>query len=127
MELPFDLSSPKFDFLMHLWWQILYNYGARKLALIGVGQIGCSPNALAQNSPDGRTCVARINNANQLFNDRLRALVDTLNNQFTDAAFIYVNAYGIFQDLISNPSAFGNFSWHASENFVFVICILEDI
>ncbi|KAL3522588.1 hypothetical protein ACH5RR_015422 [Cinchona calisaya] len=87
--------------------QILYNYGARKLALIGVGQIGCSPNALAQNSPDGRTCVARINNANQLFNDRLKALVDNFNNQFTDARFIYINAYGIFQDLISSPSSFG--------------------
>ncbi|KAK3001107.1 hypothetical protein RJ639_021433 [Escallonia herrerae] len=35
----------------------LYKYGARKLVLIGVGQIGCSPNALAQNSQDGSTCV----------------------------------------------------------------------
>ncbi|CAL5409077.1 unnamed protein product [Camellia sinensis] len=85
----------------------LYNYGARKLVLIGVGQIGCSPNALAQNSPDGKTCVQRINSANQLFNDRLKSLVDTLNNNFADAKFIYINAYGIFQDLISNPSSFG--------------------
>ncbi|XP_027162750.1 GDSL esterase/lipase At1g29670-like [Coffea eugenioides] len=85
----------------------LYNLGARKLVLIGVGQIGCSPNELAQNSPDGRTCVARINSANQMFNSKLKSLVDTLNNQFTDARFIYIDAYGIFQDLISSPSAFG--------------------
>ena len=77
--------------------------------MIGVGQIGCSPNELAQNSPDGRTCVARINSANQMFNSKLKSLVDTLNNQFTDARFIYIDAYGIFQDLISSPSAFGNF------------------
>ena len=76
--------------------QILYNYGARKMALFGIGQIGCSPNALAQNSPDGRTCVARINSANQLFNNGLRSLVDQFNNQFPDARFIYINAYGIF-------------------------------
>ncbi|KAL0398403.1 UNVERIFIED_CONTAM: GDSL esterase/lipase [Sesamum radiatum] len=85
----------------------LYDYGARKFALIGVGQIGCSPNALAQNSPDGSTCVQRINGANQIFNNKLRALVDEFNSNAQDAKFIYINAYGIFQDLIENPSAFG--------------------
>ncbi|XP_058196044.1 GDSL esterase/lipase At1g29670-like [Rhododendron vialii] len=85
----------------------LYNFGARKLVLTGVGQIGCSPNELAQNSPDGRTCVQRINSANQLFNNRLKSLVDNLNNNFSDAKFIYINAYGIFQDLITKPSSFG--------------------
>ncbi|KAH7836889.1 hypothetical protein Vadar_007024 [Vaccinium darrowii] len=85
----------------------LYNFGARKLALIGVGQLGCSPNELAQNSPDGRTCVQRINSACQLFNNRLKSLVDNLNNNFSDAKFIYINAYGIFQDLITSPASFG--------------------
>lgn len=87
--------------------KILYSNGARKFALIGVGQIGCSPNALAQNSPDGRTCVQRINVANQLFNNKLKALVDNLNGNTPDAKFIYIDAYGIFQDLIENPAAFG--------------------
>ncbi|CAI8590923.1 unnamed protein product [Vicia faba] len=87
--------------------RILYNYGARKMALFGVGQIGCSPSELAQNSPDGRTCVARINSANQLFNNGLKSLVDQFNNQFPDARFIYVNVYGIFGDIINNPSAYG--------------------
>ncbi|XP_028783878.1 GDSL esterase/lipase At1g29670-like [Neltuma alba] len=85
----------------------LYNNGARKMALFGVGQIGCSPNELAQNSPDGRTCVERINAANRLFNDRLKSLVDQLNNELTDAKLIYINTYGVFQEIISNPSAFG--------------------
>ncbi|GFP96949.1 GDSL esterase/lipase at5g45670 [Phtheirospermum japonicum] len=85
----------------------LYNYGARKLALVGVGQIGCSPNALAQNSADGSTCVKRINDANQIFNNKLKALVDDFNKNTQDAKFIYIDAYGIFQDLIDNPSAFG--------------------
>ncbi|GKU94318.1 hypothetical protein SLE2022_304830 [Rubroshorea leprosula] len=87
--------------------QALYNYGARKFALIGVGAIGCSPNELAQNSQDGRTCVARINSANEIFNNRLKALVDQFNNNNSDAKFIYINAYGIFQDMISRPSTYG--------------------
>lgn len=85
----------------------LYSYGARKFALIGIGQIGCSPNALAQNSPDGATCVQRINSANQIFNSKLRALVDQFNQNTPDAKYIYINAYGIFQDLISSPASFG--------------------
>ncbi|XP_004232990.1 GDSL esterase/lipase At5g45670 [Solanum lycopersicum] len=85
----------------------LYDYGARKFVLIGVGQIGCSPNALAQNSPDGRTCAENINNANKLFNNRLKGIVDEFNGNTPDAKFIYINAYDIFQDLIDNPSAFG--------------------
>ncbi|CAI0475283.1 unnamed protein product [Linum tenue] len=86
---------------------IMYNYGARKFALIGVGQIGCSPSELAQNSPDGRTCVQRINAANSIFNDKLRSLVDRFNGNTPDARFIYINAYGIFQDLIDSPARFG--------------------
>ncbi|MBA0569273.1 hypothetical protein Golob_006714, partial [Gossypium lobatum] len=87
--------------------QALYNYGARKFVLIGVGQIGCSPNELAQNSRDGRTCVERINAANRIFNSKLKGLVDQFNNANSDAKFIYIDVYGIFQDITSNPSAYG--------------------
>ncbi|KAI9121321.1 hypothetical protein K1719_008354 [Acacia pycnantha] len=85
----------------------LYNYGARKMVLFGIGQIGCSPNELAQNSQDGSTCVERINSANQIFNNRLKTLVDQVNNELPDARAIYVNSYGIFQDIISKPAAYG--------------------
>ncbi|GLU22780.1 hypothetical protein SLE2022_388290 [Rubroshorea leprosula] len=86
--------------------QALYNYGARKFVLIGVGAIGCSPNELAQNSQDGKTCVARIDSANQIFNNKLKGLVDQFNSN-SDAKLIYVNAYGIFQDIINSPAAYG--------------------
>ncbi|XP_062095940.1 GDSL esterase/lipase At5g45670-like [Humulus lupulus] len=85
----------------------LYNYGARRFALFGIGQIGCSPNELAQNSQDGKTCVEKINSANRIFNSRLKGTVDQLNSQFTDARFIYIDSYGIFQDIIQSPSSYG--------------------
>ncbi|GAB4831514.1 hypothetical protein Ancab_005532 [Ancistrocladus abbreviatus] len=103
----------------------LYNYGARKFVLIGVGQIGCSPNELAQNSQDGKTCVARIDSANQIFNNNLKSLVDQFNSQLPDARFIYINAYGIFQDMINNPARYGYIQsplilhkmWRSSKRF----------
>ncbi|GKE56301.1 GDSL esterase/lipase-like protein, partial [Tanacetum coccineum] len=89
-----------------LGFQELHNYGARKLVLNGIGQIGCSPNALS-NSDDGSTCVEKINTANKLFNNLLRSLVDNLNRELTDAKFIYINNYDIFQDLINSPQSYG--------------------
>jgi len=79
------------------------------MVLFGIGQIGCSPNELARNSPDGKTCVERINIANQMFNARLKALTDQFNSQMPDARVIYINSYGIFQDIISNPAGYGNY------------------
>lgn len=78
------------------------------MALFGLGQIGCSPNELAQNSPDGSTCVQKINSANQIFNSKLKSLVNELNNNVSDGRFIFIDSYGIFQDIISRPSSFGN-------------------
>ncbi|CAH2046279.1 unnamed protein product, partial [Thlaspi arvense] len=87
--------------------RILYNNGARKFALIGVGAIGCSPNQLAQNSRDGRTCDERINSANRIFNSKLIAIVDEFNRNTPDAKFTYINAYGVFQDIVTNPTRYG--------------------
>jgi len=78
------------------------------MVLFGIGQIGCSPNELATRSEDGVTCVEDINSANQIFNSKLKGLVDQFNNQLPDSKVIYINSYGIFQDIISNPSAYGN-------------------
>ncbi|KAE8696492.1 GDSL esterase/lipase [Hibiscus syriacus] len=86
--------------------QALYNYGARKLVLIGLGQIGCIPNELVYSSRDGRTCAERINAANRMFNKKLRSLVDQFNNTISDAKFIYIVAYGIFQGITSNLTSY---------------------
>lgn len=90
----------------------MYNYGARKVVVIGLGQIGCSPNELAQNSQDGITCVEKINSACQIFNFKLKGLVTQLNNELPDARFIYINAYKIFQDIATNPANYGKVFQH---------------
>ncbi|CAL1400768.1 unnamed protein product [Linum trigynum] len=87
--------------------KIMYSYGARKFVLNGVGQIGCSPSQLARNSPNGRTCVQNVNTAIRTFNYKLKLLVDQLNHDTPDAKLIYVDTYGIFQELLKNPAAHG--------------------
>ena len=79
------------------------------MVLFRLGQIGCSPNELAHHSPDGTTCVQKINSAIQIFNNRLKSLVDELNTNLADARFIYIDSYGIFQDVISSPTSYGKY------------------
>ncbi|WOL11117.1 GDSL esterase/lipase [Canna indica] len=85
---------------------VLYNYGARKVVLIGVGRIGCSPNELARNSPNGVNCVEEIDSAIGMFNTRLIRLVDEFNT-LDDAHFTYINGYEIFDDILRNSAAYG--------------------
>ena len=88
----------------------MYNYGARKVALIGVGQVGCSPNEMAQqtggNGGDGVACVQRINSAVRMFNQRLSGIVDQF-NKLPGAHFTYINIDGIFEDILRTPGAHG--------------------
>jgi phospholipase/lecithinase/hemolysin len=86
--------------------QVLYSYGARKVAVMAVGQVGCSPNELAQLSGNGVTCVDRIDAAIRIFNQRLVGLVDQFNT-LPGARFTYVNVYGMFEDIARNPAAHG--------------------
>ncbi|KAJ8545380.1 hypothetical protein K7X08_017963 [Anisodus acutangulus] len=71
----------------------LYEDGARKVALFGLGQIGCIPAELQKHNT--RRCVGSTNDAIKLFNSKLKSLVDDLNINFPDAKFTYINMYSI--------------------------------
>ncbi|KAM5587821.1 hypothetical protein ABKV19_006327 [Rosa sericea] len=79
----------------------LYNYGARKVVLVGVGLIGCTPAAISARK-NGSACVDIMNLAAQQFNQRLVSLVDQLNKNLTDAKFIYINSFELGS---GNPAA----------------------
>ncbi|CAI9772015.1 unnamed protein product [Fraxinus pennsylvanica] len=79
----------------------LHNYGARKISVFGLGPLGCLP-AMSAMGTNGSVCVDSINNAVQLFNDKLKLLVDDLNKNLTDAKFIYINAMEIMLGFLSD-------------------------
>ncbi|XP_043701178.1 GDSL esterase/lipase At5g45670-like [Telopea speciosissima] len=86
----------------------LYSFGARKVAIVGVGPVGYSPFAItACKGRTGWSCVDKLNNATQLFNDRVKALVDSLNKNLPAARFTYLNAFNILHDVSNNPSSYG--------------------
>ncbi|XP_060957623.1 GDSL esterase/lipase At1g33811 isoform X3 [Cannabis sativa] len=68
------------------------NSSARKVALVGLGQLGSTPAVIALYGING---ITKVNQKVQLFNQNLISLVHKLNTKFSDAKFIYVNNYGI--------------------------------
>ncbi|GMP74088.1 hypothetical protein CsSME_00031614 [Camellia sinensis var. sinensis] len=69
----------------------LYKLGAKKMAIFALGLIGCTPAEMTTYATNGTECVLEIDNDVKLFNEQLKSLVDDLNNDLTDAKFIYIN------------------------------------
>ncbi|KAK9696884.1 hypothetical protein RND81_08G003200 [Saponaria officinalis] len=69
----------------------LYRYGARKVAIFGVGLIGCTLAEISMHGTNGSLCVDNIDKAAHLFNQKLIALVDNLNSKLIGAQFTYIN------------------------------------
>ncbi|OAY25024.1 GDSL esterase/lipase At1g29670 [Manihot esculenta] len=82
----------------------LYNNGARKFILSGVGNIGCIPQAMRLYGTNSTVCVISMNQAIALFNTGLVALVNQFNQKFADGKFIYINCTGM---VIQDPFALG--------------------
>ncbi|KAJ4982112.1 hypothetical protein NE237_032949 [Protea cynaroides] len=86
----------------------LYSYGARKVAIVGVGPVGYSPYAISEcKRRKGWTCVVELNKGTQLFNDKVKGLVDSFNKNLPAARFTYLNAYEILHDIWKNPLFYG--------------------
>lgn len=87
----------------------LYQLGARKVVVTGVGQIGCIPYELARYQGNSSRCNEEINGAIALFNSGLRKLVDRFNSGrvLPGAKFVYLDTYKSNIDLIENASTYG--------------------
>ncbi|KAL3505621.1 hypothetical protein ACH5RR_031003 [Cinchona calisaya] len=85
----------------------LYNMGARKIAVVNVGPIGCIPYQREINPSAGEDCVAFPNQLAQLFNIQLRSLVTELIANLKGSKFIYADVYRIVDDLIKNYISYG--------------------
>ncbi|KAK9714488.1 hypothetical protein RND81_06G098200 [Saponaria officinalis] len=74
--------------------KIMYESGARKMAVFALGPIGCSLAELALN-PTSKPCVVKINRATNMFNKRLKVLVKQLNHQLPNATFTFINSAAV--------------------------------
>ncbi|KAK9691754.1 hypothetical protein RND81_09G217300 [Saponaria officinalis] len=68
----------------------LYDQGARKVILFGIGPLGCLPTLNVAG-----ICSSYINGILEMYNNKLKSLVDAFNTKFSDAKFIYIDTMSI--------------------------------
>ncbi|XP_045804723.1 GDSL esterase/lipase At1g29670-like [Trifolium pratense] len=84
-----QVLSDQFSFFL----QALHAAGARKHVIVGVGLIGCTPNAIATKGlKQGELCVEQYNADSLILSLKLRALVDRFNTEKPDSKYIFVNS-----------------------------------
>ncbi|EYU28214.1 hypothetical protein ABFS82_14G321100 [Erythranthe guttata] len=83
----------------------LYNLGARKFVIAGLGLMGCIPSILAQNS--NGICSEEVNQLVLPFNTNTMSIMNNLTTNLPGAKFSYIDIRNLFQDLIANAGSYG--------------------
>ncbi|XP_044468958.1 GDSL esterase/lipase At5g37690-like [Mangifera indica] len=83
----------------------LYQLGARKLILHGLGPLGCIPSQRVK-SKTGK-CLKQVNKWVKEFNSKAQTLIASLNKRLPSARFLFADTYPAVFDLIARPTAYG--------------------
>ncbi|KHN47078.1 GDSL esterase/lipase [Glycine soja] len=83
----------------------LYNLGARKFVIAGLGQMGCIPSILAQSMTG--TCSKEVNLLVKPFNENVKTMLGNFNNNLPGARFIFADSSRMFQDILLNARSYG--------------------
>ncbi|KAM7278020.1 hypothetical protein ACFE04_005154 [Oxalis oulophora] len=83
----------------------LYNLGARKFVVAGLGRMGCIPSILSQN-PSGR-CNDQVNLLVQPFNTNVKTMLNDFNTDLPGAKFTFIDIARLFEDLVDNAGTYG--------------------
>ncbi|KAI3758659.1 hypothetical protein L6452_06228 [Arctium lappa] len=96
------------DFLSHEYTTQLtklYNLGARKFVLAGIGMMGCIPSILAQ-STTGK-CSEDVNKLVLPFNANMRTMINNLSTNLPGSKLVFIDVHNMFQDILSNARSYG--------------------
>nr|XP_043607574.1 GDSL esterase/lipase At1g71691-like [Erigeron canadensis] len=83
----------------------LYNQGARKFVLAGIGLMGCIPSILAQ-STEG-TCSNDVNQLVLPFNANMKTMINNLSTNLPGSKFVFIDVHNMFQDILANARSYG--------------------
>ncbi|CAJ1964095.1 unnamed protein product [Sphenostylis stenocarpa] len=84
--------------------QRLYNNGAKKFEIAGVGAIGCCPAYRLKNKTE---CVSEANYLSAKYNEALQSMLKKWQLEKRDISYSYFDTYAAIQELIQNPTSYG--------------------
>ncbi|KAI3855103.1 hypothetical protein MKX03_018497 [Papaver bracteatum] len=83
----------------------IYNLGARKFAVVGVGLVGCCPK-LRSNNPAGE-CNEQANHWSVEYNKAVKSVLQELKEELTDIHYSLINTYDVMVDFVQQPARYG--------------------
>lgn len=83
-----------------------------------LGPLGCIPSQRVKSKQ--HECLKRVNEWVLVFNDRIRKLVASLNQQLPGARLMFADTYPTVLDLITNPTTYGDLT---SPLLILIFCI----
>ncbi|KAG8639034.1 hypothetical protein MANES_14G091300v8 [Manihot esculenta] len=86
--------------------QILYELGARKFLLNGIGPVGCTPGMINSTQHEGE-CVEFINKVVNLYNVELSTKLLCLQSQLPGSLFTHSDNFRLFQDMKESHETYG--------------------
>lgn len=89
--------------------QRLYDYGARKFSIVGVGVIGCTPSE--RNEQTDRKCNEDANRLSVKYNQALVSMLKSLASELRGINYSYFDGYSVMQNFIQKPTAYGNITF----------------
>ncbi|KAL8524162.1 hypothetical protein ACS0TY_013939 [Phlomoides rotata] len=87
----------------------LYELGARKIGVFGLPPLGCLPSQRTLKGGVERKCIDLYNEVAMLFNHKLSAEINSINNQCSTGSgrATYIDIYSLPLDLIHHPHKYG--------------------
>ncbi|KAL5996879.1 hypothetical protein ACLOJK_007802 [Asimina triloba] len=87
--------------------QNLYNANVRKVVIMGLAPLGCTPHYLWEYNSKGGLCVSEINDMEIAFNFAMREMVDELHRELPDAKITFCDVFEGAMDILQNCQHYG--------------------
>ncbi|PHU27553.1 GDSL esterase/lipase EXL1 [Capsicum chinense] len=84
-----------------------YGLGACRIGVLGIPPIGGMPSQRTLRGGEERERVDYLNQAAQLFNNKLADDLSSLENKVPNSRLVYVDIYNLPLDVINNPQKYG--------------------
>lgn len=94
----------------------LYGVGVRKVVVMGLAPIGCTPHYLWERGSRNGDCIDEVNDVVMQFNYAMRYMIDGLNRELPSAAVTFCDAFEGSMDILTNRRRYGEMTTKCSSS-----------